>query len=60
MHRQLATKDIKIMIVGSTFSSSILRYGSAGNAKLRVLPVTFFLSEIDNSVTCFYFYYTFY
>ena len=35
------------------------RYGSAGNAKLLVLRVSFFLSEIDNCVTCFYFYYTF-
>ena len=31
MYRQLATKD-KILIVGSTFSSSMLQYGSAGNA----------------------------
>ena len=55
---KLATKD-KIMIVGSTFSSSMSRYGSAGNANLLVLPVTFFLSEIDDSVTRFYFYYIF-
>ena len=37
------------------------RYDSAGNAiKILVLPVRFFLSEIDNSVTCFCFYYAFY
>ena len=34
----------------STFSSSMSRFGSAGNAKLLVLPVTFYLSEIDNSI----------
>ena len=30
------------------------------NAKLLVLPVTFYLSEIDNSLTCFCFYCSFY
>ena len=40
----------------STFSSGMSRFGSVGNAKLLVLPVTFYLSEIDNSVPCFCFY----
>ena len=48
------------MIVGLTYFSSMLRYGSASNGKLQVLLVMFFLSEIGNSVACFYFYYTFY
>ena len=44
----------------STFSSGMSRFGSAGNAKLLVLPATFYLSEIDNSLACFCFYCSFY
>ena len=49
------------MIVGSTdfLQEYMSRFGSADNAKLLHLPVTLFLSEIDNDVTCFGFFYTF-
>ena len=40
------------MIVVLHFLQAVSRYGSAGNAKLLVLPVTFFLSEIDDTEQC--------
>ena len=41
------------MSTTASFSSGMPMYGSAGDVKLLVLSVTFFLLEIDSNVTCF-------